>query len=181
MRLDGEPLGHHSHHEGLRYGLTVADRQGVIAIGLGTHGLGNEAVPGHLPHRREHPRIVDASIGDEAVHHLVAVDPETVRPLERRRNRRHFTHCKGFSIEEKEGNRWTGRLSLALWTWDPRRRVEPTRNCRARARLRAYRRFARGTEEMVRSHAPGPRLGRQGPQLPQARIGVELSRPLRRP
>ena len=68
-----QKLGHESDHIGLRHGLVLADRQGVIGVGHAAHGLGQEFMARHFPHGGQYPFVLDAPADDLLLHHSDAV------------------------------------------------------------------------------------------------------------
>ena len=51
---------------------SVPDGQGIVVVGLVPQGRRDEAVPGHLPHGRQHPGVGHPPGRDLPLHHLVA-------------------------------------------------------------------------------------------------------------
>ncbi len=73
------PLGHQGHNIGLGDGLALPDGQGVIAVGLGGHGPGHEAVPGHRAHGDQHPGVGDVPALQLPGHHGLPGVLETIQ------------------------------------------------------------------------------------------------------
>ena len=62
-----ERLGHHPDDQRLRDGLPVADRECPIGVGVAADLLGDELVPWHRSHRRQHARVAH-DLGDARNH-----------------------------------------------------------------------------------------------------------------
>jgi hypothetical protein len=62
----------------LRDGLSIADGERVIFVGMVTKSFGNELVTRHLSHRLKHPYIADAALRKLQSHHFFALKAEGI-------------------------------------------------------------------------------------------------------
>ena len=72
MPVSARDFGHQRDHVGLRDGLSAADRQRTIVIGVFGQFAGDEALALDSAHRGEHARILDAALLELFGDHLIA-------------------------------------------------------------------------------------------------------------
>jgi hypothetical protein len=72
--LNAQMLEHHRDNEGLRNGLSLVNRNGVIGVGLGVVLGGNELMPGNASHGREYARILYAAGLQLGLHHALTLE-----------------------------------------------------------------------------------------------------------